>query len=302
MKAAFSWKTFTSFDRLKIRYGIWHSLTDPVRGKIILLSGRSEFIEKYLETIHELNQRGLTVYMLDWRGQGLSDRMLPDRLKGHVNQYDDYLKDLKQFVDEIVIQDQASDIMLLAHSMGGHIGLRFFHDYPGIIDKAVLISPLIDIAGSNWFKILLRPVVRIAAVAFFRERYAARRTGDFGFSDKQFQHNRLTHDQERFKGVKEMLQKNPDLAIGGVTFGWLAATFHSIDILSSAGYAEKIAAPILMVAAGADQIVSLQAQKEFCKRLPQAKIVTIPDARHEILIETDAIRRVFWRAFDSFTA
>jgi lysophospholipase len=301
MKTAFSWKIFTSFDRLRIRYGIWHNHTQPGCGKILLLSGRSEFIEKYLETIHELTQRGFTVYMFDWRGQGLSDRMLPDRLKGHVRTYDDYLNDLRLFVEEIVLPDQAADIMLLGHSMGGHIALRFFYEYPGIVSKAVLTSPMIDIAGSHWFKKLLRPVVKIAGTAGLQERYATRRTGDFGLSDKPFEHNRLTHDQNRFNRVKKILQDNPDLALGGVTFGWLGATFHSIDKLSSAGYAEKITAPILMFAAGEDQVVSVRAQKAFCKRLPQAQVITVPEARHEILMETDSIRRVFWHAFDGFT-
>jgi lysophospholipase len=300
MKTAFSWKTFTTYDQLKIRYGIWQGDKEPCRGKILLLSGRSEFMEKYFETIRELNRRGFSVYMFDWRGQGLSDRMLPDRLKGYVEKYDDYLKDLKQFVDEFVYPVEGSNIMVLAHSMGGHIALRFFHDYPGIIGKAVLTSPLIDIAGFRWLKKPLKAIVNIAAKTGFKDRYATKRTGDFGSSEKRFSHNRLTHDPDRFRRTKKLLKDNPALAVGGVTFGWLYATFHSIDILSGKGYAEGITTPILIASAGADQVVSLQAQKAICKRLPRAQIITIPSARHEILIETDSMRHVFWRAFDWF--
>jgi lysophospholipase len=300
MKTAFPWKTFTTYDQLKIRYGIWASAKKPYRGKMLLLSGRSEFMEKYFETIQELNRRGFSVYMFDWRGQGLSDRMLSDRHKGYVRTYNDYLKDLKQFVDEIVNSEEESRMMLLAHSMGGHIALRFFHEYPGIIEKAVLTSPLIDIAGSNWVKKLLNAMVNIAAKAGFQERYAAKRTRDSGSSGKRFNQNRLTHDPGRFRRTKKILQDNPDLAIEGVTFGWLDATFHSIGILSGEGYAEGITLPILIAAAGADQVVSVQAQKAICKRIPHAQIITIPSARHEILMETDSMRHVFWRAFDRF--
>ena len=300
MQTAFPCKTFTTYDQLKIRYGVWPSDKEPYRGKMLLLSGRSEFMEKYFETIHELNRRGYSVYMFDWRGQGLSDRMLPDRRKGYVRKYDDYLKDLKQFVEEVVNPGEESGIMLLAHSMGGHIALRFFHDYPGIIEKAVLTSPLIDIAGSNWVKKTLNAMVNIAIKTGFQERYAAKRTRDSGSSGKRFSHNRLTHDSDRFRRTKKMLQDNPDLAIEGVTFGWLDATFHSIGILSGKGYAEEITLPILIVAAGSDQVVSVQAQKAICERIPRAQIITIPSARHEILMETDSMRHLFWHAFDRF--
>ena len=52
------------------------------RGSVILSGGRTEFIEKYLEVIRELVGRGFTVLTHDWRGQGLSQRLLADRLKG----------------------------------------------------------------------------------------------------------------------------------------------------------------------------------------------------------------------------
>jgi lysophospholipase len=300
MKTVFPWETFTTYDQLKVRYGIWHSDKEPCRGKVLLLSGRSEFMEKYFETIQELNRRGFSVYMFDWRGQGLSDRMLPDRRKGYVRNYDDYLKDLKQFVDEFVNPAEGSGILVLAHSMGGHVALRFFHDFPGIIGKAVLTSPLIDIAGSKWVIKALKAMVGLAVKTGFQERYAAKKTRDFGSSDKRFSCNRLTHDPVRFRRMRKLLQDNPDLAVDGVTFGWLDATFHSIDILSDKGYAEGIVLPILIVAAGADQVVSVQAQKAIGNRLPHAQVITIPSARHEILIETDSMRHVFWRNFDRF--
>jgi lysophospholipase len=301
MKTSFPWKTFTTYDQLKIRCGIWQSDKEPCRGKILLLPGRSEFMEKYVETIQELKRRGFSVFMFDWRGQGLSDRMLPDRRKGYVLNYDDYLRDLKQFVDEFVNpSQQGPGIVVLAHSMGGHVALRFFHDFPGIVGKAVLTSPLIDIAGSRWVVRSLKALVTLAVKTGFQERYAAKRTRDSGSSDKRFSYNRLTHDPVRFRRTKKLLQNNPDLAVDGVTFGWLGATFHSIDILSGKGYVEGIALPILIVAAGADQVVSLQAQKAICERLPHARIITIPRARHEILLETDSMRHAFWRAFDRF--
>ncbi|HPG03918.1 MAG TPA: alpha/beta hydrolase, partial [Rhodoblastus sp.] len=64
------------------------SLGQGSLGTICVFTGRGEFIEKYFETIAELVERGFDVVAMDWRGQGLSARELPDRFKGHVDDFD----------------------------------------------------------------------------------------------------------------------------------------------------------------------------------------------------------------------
>ena len=67
----------------------------PVRGSIVLSGGRTEPIEKYYEFIGELLERGFVVLAHDWRGQGLSQRDLPDPLKGHARGYKTFLDDFR---------------------------------------------------------------------------------------------------------------------------------------------------------------------------------------------------------------
>ena len=97
-----------------------------------------------------------------------------------------------------------------------------------------------------------------------------------------------------------MIIDNPDVALGGVTFGWLAATFNSIQHMMAKGYLERITTPMLMISAGADKIVSLAAQKKTCRRLSNCHLVMIPNALHELLIETDTVLDKFWSIFDDF--
>ena len=52
----------------------------PGRGICVLLHGQTEFIEKYVEVIAELQGRGFTVATFDWPGQGGSYRFLADPL------------------------------------------------------------------------------------------------------------------------------------------------------------------------------------------------------------------------------
>ena len=97
-----------------------------------------------------------------------------------------------------------------------------------------------------------------------------------------------------------MIIDNPDVAIGGVTFGWLNATFNSIQHMMADGYPESIATPVKIISAGCDEIVSVAAQKNICRRLPNCDLVMIPNALHELLIETDAVLEKFWASFDEF--
>jgi len=86
-----------------------------------------------------------------------------------------------------------------------------------------------------------------------------------------------------------------------VTYGWLAATFESIDILTEPGFTEKITTPILIISAGEDKVVSNEAQRTICSFLESCRLTEIPGARHEILKETDAVQSIFWEEFDRFT-
>jgi len=285
---------------MAIRYGVWRPSHTKVQGSVILLGGRSEFMEKYAETIGELNQRGYLVYSFDWRGQGLSTRMLPDRHKGFVRNYDDYIQDLAAFVSKIVKPGAVTPLVILAHSMGGHIALRYIHDNPGIVDRAVLVSPMIDILTTPFPRFFARLITRISSQAGGDHTYVIGSKG-YDADEEKYEGNRLTSDPERFMDEKKAIAANPDLALGGVTYGWLSATFDSIDILTKPGYADEIKTPVLIFSAGSDRVVSVEAQKSICTSMPNCKLETIEGSFHEILKETDSIRSIFWKAFDKFT-
>src|SRR5579872_7265056 len=74
----------------------------PARGTCVLLNGQTEFIEKYFEVIDELRGRGFCVVTFDWRGQGGSDRLLPDRRKSHIDDFAAYDQDLDAVMRQVV--------------------------------------------------------------------------------------------------------------------------------------------------------------------------------------------------------
>src|ERR1700709_2360403 len=75
----------------------------PARGTCVLLNGQTESIEKYFEVIDELRGRGFAVASLDWRGQGGSQRLIPQApLKGHIDDFAQYDADLEAFLTQVV--------------------------------------------------------------------------------------------------------------------------------------------------------------------------------------------------------
>ncbi len=286
-------------DRIRIRYGVWFSDIEKKRGSVLLLNGRSEFLEKHEETVRELVQKGHDVFSFDWRGQGLSSRMLSNRHKSFVENFSDYVKDMESFVRRMVLPRAVRPLTILSHSMGGHIAIRFLHDYPGLIDRAILVSPMLDIRTFPYPEWFVKGLTRFAVRFGYSQSYALGR-GDYKLI--RFRNNKLTSDPKRFSDELMAIKKNPDLALGGVTYGWLSAAFDSINIISQPGYVEKIKIPILMIGAVKDRVVSSILHRRTSLRLENCKAVFLPDARHEILKESDEIRQIFQNVSDQFMA
>lgn len=293
----------TTFDFLDvgahtlIRYAHWPK--PGARATILLLPGFSEFIEKYFEVVDDLLARNLSVFAIDWRSQGLSSRPLENRNKVHLESFEQYLADLHRFV-EVVVRPQAADpVVLLAHSMGGHLALRYMHDHSQMIQGAVLTAPMADIWFPPGMKLGARISTQIALLTRREDRYILG-SEDYGAKRQRFEGNRLTSDPERFAASHAAIAANPDLAVGGPTYGWLAAALRSIRIMNGPGFPEAIKTPTCLVGAGADRIVSTPANQQLAARMPNAEPFVIDGAQHEILMERDQYREQFFKRFDGF--
>lgn len=297
-KEIFEYHYFSLKKNFKIRYGIASCPNEPAKGIFLLLHGRSEFIEKYKGVAKQLQEKGFRVISPDWRGQGLSFRELSNRHKGHVNRFEDYVDDLEALYSRI-IKPQKLPVYILAHSMGGHIALRFMGRNPFRIKKAVLASPMIDIALPAMIKPVLKFVSKKLSGTSFAENYTI---GAKNYSAKtaKFKGNNVSHDPENYRILHDEIKKNPDLAIGGVTWGWLNAAFESIRVLKQEEFIHKITTPILMVSAQKDTIVSSKAQEKLSRKLPCCTFLSIKGAFHELLFEEAGINARFWDAVNRF--
>lgn len=290
--------SLTTSDAVKLRAAWWPG-TIAAKGTVLVLQGRTECIEKYFETIGELLTRGYAVATFDWRGQGGSDRALGDRHKGHVRDFTEYHLDMDAFIDSCVKPNLPQPYMLLAHSMGAHIALRYVHDGPQLFTRAVLCSPMAYINTAPLPDGIARAIAWAGCAIGFADSFVPRGKA-YQRDSEPFAVNRLTGDPARFARNADILDANPDLAIGSPTLGWLDAAYRSMAVSLEQKFCAAIKTPALMVY-GSDERVSLPYyQVLLAARLGNCVSLCITGARHEILQETDAIRTQFWAGFDKF--
>lgn len=269
------------------------------RGSIIFSPGRTEPIEKHFETISEMTDRGFVVLAHDWRGQGLSNRLLGDPMRGHASGgYAPFLADFEAvraaFADRL-----PRPWFAVGHSMGGCLTLLALKT-GAPFDAAILSAPMLGILLGR----TPTPAARIAAKAMI----LIGRGGDYVQPGvdidpfyQRFAGNRLTHDARRYARAGALLAAAPQLALGGPTWGWLDFGLSATASLSGRTALAGIRTPITILTAGLESIVDNAAAVAAARALPQARLVEVPGAFHEILMETDDMRSFFQKVLDALT-
>lgn len=284
-------------DGATLRFARWRPTVRPVRGSIILMHGRAEFIERYSETIAELRRRGFHVITFDWRGQGGSQRFVRRFRKGHVGRLRHYERDLACAMAQMQAH-LPPPYFALAHSMGAAIALDAARQQRLPVARLVALAPMLGLT------VIERPDAarRLASLLYwlgFAKAFVPG-GGDTAIATKPFESNRLTSDPARYARNSALSSDAPQLSIGDPTIGWVHTAFQLMARLNAPHAARDIHVPTLIIAAGRDPVVSTPAIERFAARLKTGAALVLPTARHEILMESDAIRSRFWAAFDAF--
>lgn len=268
-------------------------------GSVVLSPGRTEPIEKYVEVVGELVARGYDVLAHDWRGQGRSSRLLPDRLPGHAEGFDDFIEDFRHLIaayHERLIHPRIA----MGHSMGGCLTLTALAKGVGDFDAAILSAPMLGINTGSTPTWAARLSARLMGLTGRGSAYVLGGATD-PFS-ATFTGDRLTHDPVRYARTRAQILADRDLALGNVTWGWLDSAFKAVDWLRKAPETTRIRIPLVVLGAGEDTLVPNAEIKATTARVPGARYVEVEGAYHEILMETDALRAPFWREFDALAA
>jgi lysophospholipase len=287
------WRTCT--DGVRIRVATWKK---GKKGTVLIFPGRTEFIEKYGPTVKYVLDMGYSAAVVDWRGQGLADRIAPNHQLGHVKHFHDYQRD----VDEMLLAVKDAGLpdvhTLLAHSMGGTIGLRALHN--GLpVEKAVFSAPMWGIYVAPLLRIPAKLITSIGPLIGFAKRFSPNTTPDNYVQVNPFAGNVLTNDADTYQWLVEQLDAHPKLGIGGPSINWLHQAFVECAKL------RRMTPPkheCLCFLGTEEEIVSPNAITKIMSRWPNGKLVDIDGAQHEILMEEPHVLDIAWREIDRFLA
>ncbi len=299
------WHVFTNPHGRKIRFGTVAPESRVPDAVVIVAPGLSEFGEKYFELAHDLIKRNLSLWVIDWQGQGLSDRHFKNTPhKRHASSFADDVADFHYFIMEYVKHSAVHPdvgripLVLLGHSMGGHIGLRYLREHPDTFACAAFSAPMLGIRDVRLVPAPLRPLVTGLLNEVLGTSYV------FGGADWR-ESARAHPGQNIFSGdaVRDAVHNawslyDPRLQVGSPTFRWLHEAVKSCAQLNKPEILKGIQTPILMALAEKDALVDNNAIRRAAKLLPHATLLELPACHHEILMETDALRNQFLQAFE----
>lgn len=269
------------------------------RGSILFLPGRGDHYEKYLETLDYYARAGWNVTAIDWRGQGLSGRCLPDRNIGYIDDFATWIADLALFYESWEAQ-RPGPHAIIAHSMGGHLALRAAAEGAVHPDAIILSAPMLSIQSGG-----LPLAVNQAAARFMawmgRGEKPAWKVSEKPMSPFDMRAKLLTHDNDRYEDELAWWKIRPDVKLGPASWHWIERAVASIRAMDAPGKLENMQIPTLLMATSADQLVSTPRIIRDANRLPRSELLMFgKEAAHELLREADAVRDQCLNAMDAF--
>jgi lysophospholipase len=288
-------------DGFSVRRIEWPEPDGDARGSLLFMPGRGDAYEKYIETFEHWRRRGWRVSSADWRGQAGSGRLGNDAVTGHVDDFALWIADLAALWREWA-RGRAGPVVLVGHSMGGHLALRAVAEraIDPMPDALVLSAPMLDVLPEGVPLAAKQAVARLMCATGDPRRRA------WKWSEKPgevplFRQALLTHDDERYADELYWRRERPELVMGPGSWGWVRASLASIRLLERLGALEQIRIPVHIVATKVDRLVGVRATGRAEARLPHVDAQWFgKEAAHEILREVDAVRDRALEGIDRF--
>lgn len=292
---------FCGTDDVKIHYNYW--LNANATASLLLVPGRIEAGHKYAEFIFDALASGYQVFVLDHRGQGASERLQADPQLGYVRHFSDYVDDLQKFIKTIVTPLNTLPLLAVAHSMGGAILTGYLQrERQTQIRAAIFSSPMWGIHTNPIPDNLALPLAK--SINLLNRLFSAKPwylPGQGPYQNRSFHNNDLTHSAERYQWFRQLYQQYPLYQLGGVSWHWLYEALFACQQFRQQRAPDM---PCFLLQGAADVVVSntqqLQLWQQWQQQAGFLPAITIPDARHELLNETDEIRQQWFAAVNQF--
>ncbi|MEM7597755.1 MAG: alpha/beta hydrolase [Pseudomonadota bacterium] len=275
-------------DGVRLRVGVWHAHAETAKGTLLLFPGRTEYIEKYAAVAGDMARHGISTLAIDWRGQGISDRLIPDPLPGHVENFPDYQMDVAALVGHANALSLPQPWFMLGHSMGGAIALRAVME--GAPVKAVAFSgPMWGINASPFLRPVMWTLSWASRYLGFSHRYPPTTSGPVPYPlAEDFDKNGLTRDPAMYQLMRDQFTARPELKVGAPSLNWLYEALSETRHLAQRPSPDL---PCMTIMGSEEAIVDQTRVKTRMTRWPGSTLHLEPGGRHELLMEDVTTRQ-----------
>jgi lysophospholipase len=289
-----------SSDEVRLRAG--HAAASNSKGTVFLLPGRTEYLEKYGRTTRDFVQAGFDVVSIDWRGQGMSDRLSGNPMVGHVERFLDFQKDWSALCAFARKRGLPKPWHMVAHSMGGCIGLRAL--IAGSDMTSVMFSgPMWGIKMAAYLRPVAWTLPRLVRAFGQGHRLAPGTSIKSYLLSEPFEDNLLTSDPEMFDYMRRHVLAEPQFGLGGPSYTWLLSALQECAALAQM---PSPSIPALCFVGSNERIVDTMAIRDRMTHWKGGKLLLVDGAEHEVLMEGPNTRRQVTGAaislFSSFSA
>ncbi|MEE9388789.1 MAG: alpha/beta hydrolase [Paracoccaceae bacterium] len=282
----------TASDGVRLRVAYWPG---GDKGTVLLFPGRTEFVEKYGRAAASLTELGYHVLAIDWRGQGLADRLLDDPMLGHVENFSDYQLDVAAMVSAADSLKCPRPRFLIAHSMGGCIALRALHE--GMPVKAVAFSaPMWGMSVAPALRPFAVPILRTLNMLGKGHTRAPGTDGETYVKSAAFKGNTLTTDADMYAYMQRQAAQHPEMTLIGPTVNWVRLALAETAALQKMTPPKY---PAVTFLGDNERIVNSNVIKDIMSRWKRGELKIIAGAEHEIMMEKPKIRAAFFAAADA---
>lgn len=268
------------------------------RGAVVIVHGLSEFTAKYHEFAWYLLNQGYDVFLYDQRCHGRSCRLTEDEDTIHVEEFEDYRKDLELFIQGIVRKRTDKKLYLYGHSMGGAVVLQYLAEHPQVVEKAILSAPMIEPLTGKTPVVVARVGLSLKALlGEGKEKFM--RTAAFD-PDYPFERSQ-DKSRARFGRNMDLRRENPCYRTTPLSVRWVQQSLLLRAKLTKKRFLEKLTTPIMMLCAEKEAVVSTKAQKEFAEKYQNCQRIVLPNATHSLLWGTQpCLEELVQRVLDYF--
>jgi lysophospholipase len=271
-------------DGVRLRVALWP--LKKAKGTVLLFPGRTEYIEKYGPTARDLAACGYATLTIDWRGQGLADRLVANPMAGHVQNFTDYQMDVAAMLEAAEKLDLPKPYHLLAHSMGGCIALRSLHE--GLpVQTATFSAPMFRIGMAAYMRPFAWAMSWGSRFVGLGHKIAPGTSRESYVLVEPFETNMLTTDRDMYQNLIDQTRAQPGLGLAGPSLRWLYMSLVEGRALARMTSPDV---PCLTLLGSDEEIVDVPAIKERMAHWPSSRFEIIEGGKHELLMDTPETR------------